>query len=394
MEPSDTLAIPLNRWATAELRRLASASGSAGIATLDGATLLGERAALNGFRVPGRVSAGGGCRLTATSDGWIALNLARPDDRDLLPALLGNDRLDPQDDAAIERAFAAHRWRDILAFGRELGLAIAALDETTTAPAWEIITQGIAGHAFSPRSPLVIDLSALWAGPLAGHLLGLAGASVIKVESIARPDAMRDGDPALFARLNQDKANVAIDLRNNVGRAALLPLLERADIVIEAARPRALAQIGIDANRIVAERPGLVWLTITGHGVAGDAANWVGFGDDAGVAGGLSAALRSASGSIGFVGDAIADPLTGIAAARFVWERWTSGQGARIALSMGGVVAEALRSERERDPAELDRMLRRWAASVGGPFPAVAIRAPGAVRPLGADNEVWLGAAC
>jgi hypothetical protein len=344
--------------------------------------------------VPGCVSAGGGCRLIATSDSWIALNLARPDDRDLLPALLGSDGLDPRDNAAIERAFAERRWRDLIAFARELGLAIAALDETTSAPAWEIVAQGVRSRLPSTRSPLVIDLSALWAGPLAGHLLGLAGASVVKVESTARPDAMRDGDPALFARLNQDKASVAIDLRGNAGRTVLLALLERADIVIEAARPRALAQLGIDAARIVTKRPGLVWLTITGHGVAGDAANWVGFGDDAGVAGGLGAALRLASGSPGFVGDAIADPLTGILAARIGWERWTSGHGARIVLSMAGIVAEALRSERERDRAELDRALCRWAASVGAPFPAVAFRAAGAVRPLGADNGAWLGTPC
>ena len=39
--------------------------------------------------------------------------------------------------------------------------------------------------------PLVVDLSALWAGPLCAHLLGLAGARVVKVESLGRPDGAR-----------------------------------------------------------------------------------------------------------------------------------------------------------------------------------------------------------
>jgi crotonobetainyl-CoA:carnitine CoA-transferase CaiB-like acyl-CoA transferase len=88
--------------------------------------------------------------------------------------------------------------------------------------------------------------------------------------------------------------------------------------------------------------PGLVWITITAHGIAGDAANWIGFGDDCGVAGGLSAALRDATGEIGIVGDAIGDPLTGIYAARMALEQRRRGTGARLVVSMSGVAALAL----------------------------------------------------
>lgn len=100
----------------------------------------------------------------------------------------------------------------------------------------------------------------------------------------------------------------------------------------------------------------------------GDSANRIGFGDDCGVAGGLSAVLRQATGKGGFVGDAIADPLTGIAAAKLAWEQWASGNGARINLSMSGVVAAALADERERDDRALVRHLKAWAAAQGQPF--------------------------
>lgn len=329
-------AIPLNRWADAELEQLAKATGSSEIAVLDGATLLGERSALNGFGAPGLISAGGGCRLFQTRDGWVALNLARSDDRELLPALF-----ESEDVSDIAANFATVAEAEIVARGREMGLAIAGIGERGHGPA-AIVT--VEGDNLPHRSvPFVVDLSALWAGPLAGRLLRMAGAEVVKVESRTRPDAMREGDPALFARLNVDKANWSIDLQSPEDREKLIALIRRADIVIEAARPRALMQLGIDAEALVRETPGLVWLTITGHGVLGEAVNWVGFGDDVGVAAGLSAALLEASGRPGFVGDAIADPLTGIHAARIGWERRQSGRGARIILSMRDIAAEALR---------------------------------------------------
>ena len=65
---------------------------------VDGARLLGERAAIFGLRRRGRISPGGSCRLLRAADGWIAVNLARPDDRDMLPAWLGEgDTGDPWD---------------------------------------------------------------------------------------------------------------------------------------------------------------------------------------------------------------------------------------------------------------------------------------------------------
>lgn len=384
-------AVPLARWAGRQLLQLAEETGSQRIAALSGGTVLGERAVLNGFTIPGRQSAGGGCRLYETRDGWIALNLSRPDDRDLLPALFGDASLEPREDASIASAFAVFPSTYLLAQGRELGLAIASTEEKPISPPIALLAKGQMVSRCSKDRPLVVDLSALWAGPLAGHLLWLAGADVVKVESRSRPDAMRKGDPALFALLNQGKASGLVDLGSEEGRALLTRLLRRADIVIEAARPRALLQLGIDAEEIIDGRPGLVWLTITGHGVSGAAAEWVGFGDDCGVAGGLSSALGQAAGAAGFVGDAIADPLTGIIAAREAWRHWRAGKSCRIGLSMSSIVANALAEEQGRDPALLAHELAEWATAAGTCFPACAMRSPdGILRPLGADTTQWL----
>lgn len=386
-----SLTLPLARWANRRLAELAKLAKAPAIARLTGALLLGERAAGSGFTVPHRRSPGGGCRLIEARDGWIALNLARDGDRDLLPAWLEAPALNPLVDQPVDRAIAAHGWQHLVARGREMGLALAAVDEQPANPAVELLCSGQRRTTPGARRPLVVDLSALWAGPLAGHLLWLAGAQVVKVESRGRPDALRQGDPALFAQLNQGKASVALDFTGNEDRAALHALLERADIVIEASRPRALRQLGIDAGRLVAAHPGKVWVTITGHGASGEAADWVGFGDDCAVAGGLSAVLRDTTGVIAFGGDAVADPLTGIAAAQEAWWAWQRGQGCRIGLAMSGVVALAIHEESEEDAARFGIELLDWAGASGQPFPPLVPRQVTGILPTFGENTLqWL----
>jgi hypothetical protein len=388
-----SIGFPLAGCADQAIARLATATGSQAIAKLDGATLLCERAMLGGMAIPGRVSAGGGCRLFDAADGTIALNLARPTDRELLPALFETDDLDADDRQAIAARIGRSDAAALVMRARSMGLAIAAEHETLVSPVdacVELVTGPAAAASARRHTPRVVDLSALWAGPLAAHLLWLAGADVVKVESRTRPDAMREGNNTFYALLNQGKASVVLDFGDANDRRALLSLIASADIVIEAARPRALAQLGINAAQIVRRTPGLVWVTITGHGALGEAANWVGFGDDCGVSGGLSAALRAASGRSGFVGDAIADPLTGMLAALVAWEAWRSRQGGRFGLAMSRVIARSLCLARDQDPSALELSLTAWSASVGKPFPTVNRRSTGALPSFGENTRSYL----
>ena len=374
------LEVPLSACADRVLRSLTRATGSAALAELDGRTVLCERAALGGMTIPRRTSAGGGCHLFDAVGDTIALNLARAADRELLPALFETDSLDLNDPGTIGRLVASRAAEDLVSRGRTLGLAIAGEHESVPAPAVASTELATGLPTVSPpcAGPRVLDLTALWAGPLAGHLLWLGGAEVVKVESRTRPDAMRSGDEKLYALLNQGKAHVSLDLTDHNDRQALLSLVAGADIVIEAARPRALAQLGIDAARLVQTTPGLVWITITGHGAQGEAANWVGFGDDCGVRSGLSAAFRRACGHTGFVGDAIADPLTGIFAAHTAWEAWRSRRGGRFGLALSCVVASCMAEAMEQDAGGFEASLRAWGAATGQPFPTVRQRAIGA----------------
>jgi hypothetical protein len=390
---SQRLAIPLTRWAERRLRNFEHETGSSKIATLTGATILGERAAIGAFNIPGKVSAGpGSSRLYETRDHrWFALTIPRPADREYLPAGFGGQALDGWDSDAITRAVARHDCDELLGTGRALGLPVAAVDEEPASPAVVVLETGQQRHRATDSRPLVIDLSAIWAGPLAGHLLWQAGAEVVKVESSGRPDELRQFDPGMFELLNQGKENIVVDFSSEVEKAALLGLIRRADIVIESSRVRALRQLGIDADALVRDAPGLVWLTVTGHGANGEAANWAGIGHDCGIAGGLSRALVEVTGAVGYVGDAIADPLTGILAALEGWRAWKAGEARRIGFALSAVVALALLDERDHDRSLLDAELRAWGDAIGQPFPAIAMRVvTGEVRTLGADTVKWL----
>ena len=59
-----------------------------GRVAVDGPALAAERAAVRGLTRGGRTSPGGACRLVPTADGWLAVNLPRASDLDLLPAWL------------------------------------------------------------------------------------------------------------------------------------------------------------------------------------------------------------------------------------------------------------------------------------------------------------------
>jgi crotonobetainyl-CoA:carnitine CoA-transferase CaiB-like acyl-CoA transferase len=181
---------------------------------------------------------------------------------------------------------------------------------------------------------IVADLSSLWAGPLCARLLGLAGARIIKVESAGRPDGARSGSQAFYDWLHAGHESLVLPFDSGRGRSLLSGLLSAADVVIEASRPRALAQLGL-APGSIEHKDGQVWVSITGYGR--DTPERVAFGDDAAVAGGLVGWGRG--GEPVFCADAIADPLTGIAGALAVAQSLAGGGGELIDLPMRAVAA-------------------------------------------------------
>lgn len=314
---------------------------------VNGPALLRERRVLLGMEPMGTVSAGGTCRLVRGADRWFAMNLARADDRDAVAAWMAREWEPPLWDAVLDAA--AHMpAADAVERAQLLGIpaAVAVAPEEYDGPTVAVEpgeARSTTGSA--PRRepvPTVVDLSALWAGPLCAKILGSSlGARVVKVEHIARPDGARAGPPAFWRSLNAHKEERHVDLASATGRAELSELLAHARVVVTAARPRALAQLGLEPARLAAR--GTVWVSITGYGLTGERADWVAFGDDAAVAGGVAVAAGGSDAPV-FVGDAVADPLAGLAAAVVATRLVRSGRGGVVDVAMAGVVNRALRT--------------------------------------------------
>lgn len=359
---------------------------------LDPAAVLTGRAAARGLGRQGTVAAGGHCRLLPAADGWIALSLARPSDVMSVPALVEGTPGRAEPWARVAAYTAGRTTKEVVDRARLLALPAAELPlppggdghggaggPGCPAPdsPWRVERIGEPSPAVR-RHPRVVDLSALWAGPLCAWLLGRRGGEVCTVEDPRRRDPARWVDGWLFDQLHAGHRLVRLDLRGEEGGHALRALIDSADVVVEGSRPRALSSLGIEPGTFLAERPGRTWVSITGHGRQGAGAGRVAFGDDAAVAGGLVAAD---DGIPVFCADAVADPLTGVYAAVGALASWADGGGHLVDCAMAGAAAFANRPVHCRGTHEVVRSEGRWVASHDGRRRPVA--APVA-RPLAA----------
>ena len=355
------------RQATTQMAQLAG-QRTGSTPDLPGPELLGERAAITGLQRNGPWSCGGSFRLWPTLDGSFGLSLPRADDLDLVPALVMHD-------------VPGDHWSAVAAWARTcttseaveravlLGLACAGLP--LAEPVRGPVELAYGGRRTVIRErPRVVDLTALWAGPLCAHLLGLTGAEVIKVESTRRLDGARSGPAAFFDLLHGGHRMVALDLTQAEGVASLRALIAEADLVLEASRPRAMSQLGISAAQVV--ETGTSWLSITAQGRSSNA---VGFGDD--VAAGAGLVVADAHDLLP-CGDALADPLAGVAAAVAATSLLLTDRAALVDVSMHHVALDAARSTGPEPHQVVLRDGQWWVEAESGDFP---VAAPHARRP-------------
>ncbi|MCC2980280.1 CoA transferase [Sphingomonas sp. IC4-52] len=306
--------------------RLADARRALGVvATLTADVLQRDRP----LGIPGAVSPNGSCRMVRTADGWIAVNLPRSCDAELVPAWLEQDIGDGDPWPAIVAAARRLGCSELEARAELLGLAGGTVGS--------IAPTGVRSVRMGPTGNCrrqVIDLSALWAGPLCAGLLAQSGFAVTKVACVNRPDPIARSTPEHDRRLNGRKQRIAFDFAD---RARLHALVAQADIVVFSARPRALAGLGIDLSHWFRARAGRIWVSVTAYGWSGAGSDRIGFGDDAAAAGGL---VDWVGGAPRFAGDALADPLTGIAAAAAALEAVRQGGGVLIDAALARVAAQ------------------------------------------------------
>lgn len=272
---------------------------------------------------PGLWSPNRHCRLVAASDGWIAVNLARDDDRDAVPAWLESPvEADPWQ--AVITTARSHNCADLRDRAILLHMPVAFVGETLAEGGPSMLTRASQQR---PTTLRAVDLSALWAGPYCASLLAEAGIAVTKIESPARPDPTGPD-----ARLNDGKRRLMMDLSSEAAKA----LIADADILITSARPHALARLGLTPEVLFTANTDLIWIAITAHGWTGDASMRVGFGDDCAAAGGL---VGWNQGEPHFLGDALADPLTGLEAATRAFQALAANERGLIDVSLARTAA-------------------------------------------------------
>ena len=132
----------------------------------------------------------------------------------------------------------------------------------------------------NPPTPLagivVVELGHSVAAPFAGQILGDLGAEVIKIEKIDGDEARKWGPPfwegaaATFQPLNRNKKSAVCELRDPQQLAALKRLIEaRADVVLQNLRPGQVGKLGLDADTLMAGKPGLIYCNLGAFGNAG-----------------------------------------------------------------------------------------------------------------------------
>lgn len=124
------------------------------------------------------------------------------------------------------------------------------------------------------RGIKVVDLSMFLPGPHLSMMMADHGADVVRVEppegEPVRDIGLRIGSHSVwFRNTHRGKKSLQLNLKNSAHRAALIELVQGADVFIEAFRPGVIARLGLDYQSLAAINPGLVYCSISAFGQTG-----------------------------------------------------------------------------------------------------------------------------
>lgn len=191
----------------------------------------------------------------------------------------------------------------------------------------------------------IVDMTTVLMGPYATQILGDMGADVIKVEPPCG-DGSRDIGPmrgrgmgAIFMHANRSKRSIVLDLKKRAGHAALLRLLESADVLIYNVRPQAMARLKLSYEEVTAVNPRIIYLGTYGFGQNGPYAAKPAYDDLIQGAVGLpTLAMLAGADRPRYVPCTVADRTVGLHAVNAVvaalYHRERTGEGQSIGVPM------------------------------------------------------------
>jgi crotonobetainyl-CoA:carnitine CoA-transferase CaiB-like acyl-CoA transferase len=146
----------------------------------------------------------------------------------------------------------------------------------------------------------ILDFGIITAGAATSALLADLGADIIKVESPTYRDPFRAwkatdmsglggaASPPFFRSNNRGKRGISIDLKQPAGRAALLRLVAKSDVVLDNFRRGVLDRLGLGADAMRSANPAIILLSISSQGSDGPDAAQASFGSTLEAVGGLA----------------------------------------------------------------------------------------------------------
>ena len=202
-------------------------------------------------------------------------------------------------------------------------------------------------HPFSGL--IVVDFTHVLAGPACSYYLGLLGATVIKVESSTKGDAIRHrggtdsigasrGMSTAYLTQGAGKRSIALDLADEADFETMLGLLSIADVFVENHRPETMKRLGLDETRLSQEFPHLIHCAMTGYGRGGPQKNTSAYDVNIQASCGLMDATGTAESGPMRAGAPVLDYGTAMAASFAIsaalFERSKTGKGTFVDVSM------------------------------------------------------------
>lgn len=166
----------------------------------------------------------------------------------------------------------------------------------------------------------VLDVSTLFAGPLAATMLGDFGAEVVKIEHpkgdpVRNHGASKDGVGLWGKVVGRNKRGITLYLGSPEGQEVFRKLVATADVVIENFRPGTLERWGLGYDELSRINPGLVLVRVTGFGQFGPYSGRPGFGTLAEAMSGFAAITGEPDGPPTLPPFGLADGIAALAAA-------------------------------------------------------------------------------
>ena len=230
----------------------------------------------------------------------------------------------------------------------------------------------------------VLDLSQFEAGPSCTEALAWLGAEVVKVENPKLGDPGRaavygspDKDSHYFLAFNANKKSITIDLKSADGKALLMELVAKADVMVENFAPGAIERLGFGYDVVSKINPGLIFAQVKGFGEGSPFEKNLAFDMIAQACGGVMSISGEPDGKPIKPGPTIGDTGTGMLLAISIlgslFEKQKTGKGQRLQVAMQDAMLHYIRIAFSTQARTGGPIGRAGAKTLSGANPPVGI---------------------